>query len=321
MATAVEKSNPKQKTSITISHKQLYIGGALIAVLFWSTSFVGTKIAYESFAPLTLGAVRFAIAAIILGIIKLSIKDRSPKPSFKDMGWIALSGLLGTTLYFALENVGLKMTTASNAALIIASYPAMAALFEFAFYRTKISWIKGLGILLAITGVYQLSSGSPGQGGEQHIMGNLILILAGVVFSFYTFTTRKVVSKYSMLTISFYQTLTGAIAFIPLALIEKSTWKMPTAQSWAMAVYLGVFCSVVAFFLYNLALRHLAASTAVALMNLVPVFGVILSVWVLGEVIGGGQYFGGLIVIIGVMLSMKETKQKPVALYDLKPPS
>jgi len=53
------------------------------------------------------------------------------------MKTIALSGLLGITIYFAAENIGVKYTSASNAPLIIASYPAITALFEFIIYRRK----------------------------------------------------------------------------------------------------------------------------------------------------------------------------------------
>ncbi|WP_253724463.1 DMT family transporter [Sporosarcina sp. HYO08] len=292
----------------TVSKINYYLCGAIIAVLIWSTSFVGTKMAYASFPPLTLGAVRFLIAAAVLGIVRMVIKEQVVKPTRKDLGLIALSGLLGTTIYFALENIGLDLTSASNAALIIASYPAITALLEFIFYRTRISWVKGLGIAVAIFGIYLISGGTQGGQGEQELFGNSLLIAAGVVFALYTFTTRKVVSKYSMLTISYYQMLIGSIAFIPLAFFEVDRWQIPTSGSMLMVVYLGIFCSVIAFFLYNLALRNLSSSTAVALMNLVPVFGVLLSVVVLNEVLRGGQYIGGIIVLIGVVLSVRETK-------------
>ncbi|MFS0577090.1 DMT family transporter [Sporosarcina sp. 179-K 3D1 HS] len=289
----------------------IFVCGAIIAVLLWSTSFVATKVAYASFAPLTLGAVRFCIAAIVLGLIKMMMKKDKVKPTKKDLGLIGVSGLLGTTIYFALENVGLEMTTASNAALIIASYPAITALLELFIFRIRIAGLKGIGIVLAIAGVYHLLSYSGGQSpvGEHQLLGDLILVSAGVVFAFYTFTTRKVVATYSMITVLYYQTLVGAVAFIPLAFTEASRWRMPTTESFLIVVYLGIFCSVVAFFLYNYALRELSSSTAVALMNLVPVFGVLFSVLFLGEVIRSGQLIGGALVILGVVLSVKETKK------------
>lgn len=301
----MDTSNEFQKVLIVKAQKSsLYLIAVIIAILLWSTSFVGTKIAYNSFPPLTLGAARFVIASVILGAIMLSRKEFI-KPVPKDMGLMALSGILGTTLYFALENIGLELTTASSAALIVASYPAITALLEFILFRIKISWLKGLGIVMAIVGVYQISGGSSGESSGQ-MTGNLILILAGVVFAAYNFTTRKVVKNYSMVTVSFYQTIAGTLAFIPLALIERSSWQVPSVESLWMLLYLGVFCSVAAFMLYNYGLRNLSSGTAMALMNLVPLFGVLFSTVFLHEVLHIFDLIGGMIIIVGVILSVRE---------------
>lgn len=306
MNKTLDKYQQNAKTKIGSS---IYLYVSIVAVLLWSTSFVATKIAYTSFTPLTLGAARFVIAAVILGIILLCKKDKT-KPPIKDIGLMSVSGVLGTTIYFGLENIGVEITTASNAAIIVASYPAITALIEFLFYRIKIPWIKGLGIAIAMFGVFQISYNPQSQEGEQQLIGNIILIVAGFVFAFYNFTTRKVVKKYSMITISFYQTVAGAITFIPIAFIEKSSWKIPSIESFLMLLYLGIFCSVIAFLLYNYGLRKLSSSSAVTLMNLVPIFGVLFSVIILHEVVRISQVIGGIIVILGVVLSVRETNQR-----------
>ncbi|GBF35009.1 permease [Desulfocucumis palustris] len=304
MATIVEPQNKSLKT-VKISKDSSYFLAAILAIIIWSTSFVGTKIAYTSFSPLTLGAARFVIATVVLGIIFL-IKRDFTKPTVKDMGLISVSGILGITIYFALENIGVKLTTASNAALIVASYPAITALFELLLYRTKISWVKLFGIATAIVGVYLLVDSNHGDGGKQQLIGNIILIATGIVWAFYNFVTRKVVKKYSMITVSFYQTVAGTIAFIPLALVERASWQIPTLTSFLVLLYLGIFCSVTAFVLYNFGLRKLSPSSAVTLLNLVPVFGVISSVIFLHEVIRVNQLIGGAIVIAGVVLSVRQ---------------
>ncbi|MFJ7755665.1 DMT family transporter [Peribacillus muralis] len=297
----------KYQQAKTKKGNSIYLFASIVAVLLWSTSFVATKISYDSFSPLTLGAARFVIAAVILGMILLFKKDKT-KPPIKDIGLMSVSGILGTTIYFGLENIGVELTTASIAAIIVASYPAITALIEFLFYKIKIPWIKGLGILIAMLGVFQISYNPQSQEGEQQLIGNIILIIAGFVFAFYNFTTRKLVNKYSMITLSFYQTVAGAITFIPIAFIEKSSWEMPSMESFLMLLYLGIFCSVIAFLLYNFGLRKLSSSSAVTLMNLVPIFGVLFSVIILHEVVRLSQVFGGIIVILGVVLSVREKK-------------
>ncbi len=81
---------------------RVYYVSIIAALLIWSTSFIGTKIAYATFPPITLGATRFIIASIILGILFVVKKEFVP-PKLNDLGTIALSGVLGITLYFAME--------------------------------------------------------------------------------------------------------------------------------------------------------------------------------------------------------------------------
>ncbi|QRG69124.1 DMT family transporter [Brevibacillus choshinensis] len=71
-------------------------------------------------------------------------------------------------------------------------------------------------------------------------------------------------------------------------------------------LYLGIFCSVAAFMLYNYGLRTLSSSTAVALMNLGPIFGVLFSTVFLHEGLRIFDLLGGIIVILGVFLSVRE---------------
>jgi drug/metabolite transporter (DMT)-like permease len=105
------------------------------------------------------------------------------------------------------------------------------------------------------------------------------------------------------MTLTYYQMLAGSILFIPFVLMEGGEWYLPNLTSLGSLVYLSVGCSVIAFLLYNLGLRKLSASVCVSLMNLVPIFGLIFSITILGEDVSAIQIFGGLIVILGVALS------------------
>lgn len=296
------------KDANAINHtKHSYFASIIGALLIWSTSFIGTKIAYATFPPITLGAARFIIASIVLGILVV-IKKEFVKPKPKDLGLIAISGILGITLYFSMENVGVKLTTASNAALIVASYPVITVLLEWLIYKEKLTKNKITGIPLVIGGVYLLSYVDNGTYEKNQLVGNLILIATGIVWAFYNFATRKVVNKYPAITLSFYQTIAGTICFIPLSFIEMDMWRPPTTISLTALIYLGVLCSVVAFLLYNFGLRKLSSYTAISLMNLVPIFGVIFSILILHEAVSLRQIIGGAIVIVGVMFSVKQTK-------------
>lgn len=287
----------------------IYYLACISAVILWSGSFITTKLAYETFAPIQLGAGRTLIAALIIWIIR-KITNSTEKIRNKDRKRLFLSGLLGITLYFTLENIGVQMTSASNAALIVASFPAITALLEFFLYRSKPSLQKILGIFLAITGVAILTQIKV-DGSNQSFWGNLILLGAGIVWACYNFVTKDITRKYSAMTITSYQMTVGTLCFIPFLLWEDEAWKMPNVISITSLLFLSIGCSVAAFILYNYGLKKLSASASVSFMNLVPVLGIVFSVFLLKEIVTLTQVIGGAIVIIGVILSSIQKEELP----------
>lgn len=278
-----------------------YYLASIGAVVLWSASFITTKLAYETFAPIQLGAARTFFAVITFWFIR-SIYKNKEKISRKDRTRVTVSGILGITLYFTIENVGVSMTSSSNAALIVASFPAVTTLLEFFIYHTKPTIRKVLGIILALIGVAVLTQVTI-DGSSNSLFGNTILIGAGIVWAFYNFITRDISSKYSAMTLTYYQMRVGAIFFVPFVIIEGGTWKIPSITSISALIFLSLGCSVAAFILYNLGLKKLSASISVSLMNLVPVLGLVFSVLILSEAVSIIQILGGIVVIIGVVIS------------------
>ncbi|HYE67609.1 MAG TPA: DMT family transporter [Anaerovoracaceae bacterium] len=285
----------------------IYYLATISAILLWSASFIATKLAYETFAPIQLGAVRTFLAVIIFGITRLLTGEKE-KINKEDRIQVAFSGFLGLTLYFTIENLGVSMTTASNAALLVASFPAVTILFEFFLYHSKPTIKKVSGIIMALIGVGILTQITV-EGSYTSFLGNVILLSAGIVWAFYNFTTRRLSGKYKAMTLTYYQMLAGTILFTPFVFVEGGEWKLPSFTSLGSLVYLSVGCSVMAFLLYNLGLRKLSASASVSLMNLVPIFGLVFSITILGEEVSAIQIFGGVIVIVGVALSSIEKRE------------
>lgn len=290
-----------QETDIFKKNLSHYYFASTSAVILWSASFIATKLAYETFAPIQLGAVRTLFAVILFWFIR-RITSNNEKIKKEDRIRIALSGFLGITLYFAIENIGVSMTSSSNSALIVASFPAVTTLLEFFIYQLKPNIKKVLGIIIAVIGVAILTQINV-DGDSKSMLGNVILIGSGIVWAFYNFITRDLTNKYSAITLTYYQMKAGLIFFLPLVIIEGKTWRMPTITSASALIYLSIGCSIVAFLLYNLGLRKLSASISVSLMNLVPVLGLIFSILILHESVSSIQILGGIIVIFGVILS------------------
>jgi len=294
------------------------------ALIIWSSSFVAIKVAYETFPPITMGAARFVIASLLLGALALLPKNRV-RLRKEDIATVAISGFLGITSYVVLQNIAVQWTSASSATLIIASYPIITLILETLIYKTKLNAFKTIGILIAIAGVVILSYVKAEARQQNELLGSMMLVVAGVVWAFYNFLTKKVVNRYPSITLLFYQTLFGTICLLPMTLIERGDWAAPTPLSFLMVLFLGVFCSALAFLLYNLGLKKLSPTSVTSMLNLVPIFGVFFSWVLLGEQVSARKFIGGAIVILGVMLSIRRTKAEatlePVAAVPAVPPA
>ena len=99
----------------------------------------------------------------------------------------------------------------------------------------------------------------------------------------------------------------GALGSLPLALLEYPTWRASAhpASTIGCLAGLAVLCSIAGLGLYAKGLQRLRPSTAVNLLNLVPVFGLVIPLVALGEHVTVVQIIGGLVVIAGVTISTR----------------
>jgi drug/metabolite transporter (DMT)-like permease len=276
----------------------------VVAVLLWSTSFAATKVSLHVLPPMTVAVLRFLVSLAALGAVRWASTSREvPTPG--DLGRMVAGGLLGITAYFAAENYGLKFATATDAALVVGAFPAIAVALEALLMRAWPAWNKLVGIVAATAGVAFIVGDHPAGMAPERPLGLALMVAAGVVWALYNVVTRGIARRYSMWTLMFYQTAAGVAGLAPLALMESSQWRAVPAAGWLAVLYLGLTCSLVAYFLYALGLRTIEASSAVTLMNLVPVFGVAFSIALLNEVIASRQILGGVIVLSGAALAVR----------------
>lgn len=288
--------------------KYLHFIAALTAILLWSASFVATKITYDSLGPMMVGFVRFLIAGLILLPICVFLK-KSTIPRGADGKLVAISALLGITLYFAFENSGVALVGAATSSLIVASFPAITVLLEWLIFRAKPRPKTIIGVFIAFIGVAIITANESSFGLSANLFGILLLLFAGLVWAFYNFTIRKLNGRINSLTLSLYQSLYGALFFIPFVCIESMPIETLSPTAAFALVYLAIGCSILGYVLYNWGLEDLSASTAVSLMNLVPVFGLFFAWLILGESISLVQIIGCLVVVTGIALTSSRTNQ------------
>jgi drug/metabolite transporter (DMT)-like permease len=283
--------------------------GALVAVVFlWGMSFTSTKIILNTgFPPLTIALLRFAVAAAVMFAI-LRIKEKRTAVSKADLPPLALSGLLGVTFYFFFENRGIRLTTASNASLIIATIPVFTLAADMVFFRHRVPLYKLGGICLSIAGIYALiragRTQAPGTGGSAggDFAGSLLMLGACFSWVAYIVLSKKFTAGLSGLAVTSYQFMFGTLFLVPLALLERSSWVPMGLGPWLNLLFLSLLCSAAAYFLYLYGLFRLNPTTVSSYINLIPVFGALSGVVVLGERLLPLQVLGGIAVITGVVI-------------------
>lgn len=284
------------------------ICAVVAAALFWSSSYAVTKQVLADVGPLSIGAIRFTLAAALLGIMVRVRRKPIARPDARQRRMIHLSGLLGITVYFVLENIGVELSTASDASLIVATYPLMTMLLELVVFRTRMPLLRVGGVLLATVGAFLVVRNGAEVGGSERWFGDVLLLLGGLVWAGYNVLGKYAGRGQDAMTLTYHQTVAGAAGFLLASLLEAGDWQVPNGSASALLAYLAVACSVGGFLLYNYGLRRMTSSVAVNILNLVPVFGVLGAVVINGETVRLGQALGGAIIIAGVALGVIERR-------------
>ena len=283
---------------------------ALLAAMgLWGASYVAGKYALTGAGPFTVLALRLALATVILGPL-------ARRQGFR-WGMVVqkrylLFGLTGMFLHLGFEVVGLNFTSATSAALVIATAPAVTAAFSITMLGERLTPAIWGGIALSIVGVILVTGGQGPDGYPYGWLGNLLIFLGVVTWGVFTVQGKRMsTDRHPAIVSTTAATAAGTLMFIPFAVGELVVQGAPTfdaASIWSI-IYLGVFASAVAYVLWNVALERVDASIAGNFINLVPVIGVILGLSI-GETMTPLQGVGGATVALGIYMSHRGSASK-----------
>jgi drug/metabolite transporter (DMT)-like permease len=269
--------------------------------VLWGLSFISIKVTVAVIPPLTLALFRFLIASVIL-LFLLKKMEPNTKLAKKDIPLMALSGLLGVAVFNDFQNIGIKMATASVASMIIAAIPILTVIGEFLVFKTSLSWIKIISVILSMVGVYCIVASSQ-QTSQEDFLGDLFMLGAAVSWVVYTLITRPLSTQYSQLAVVTYQIFFGTLALIPFAFFETWEWQSIDFFIILHLIYLGVFCSALANYLYVYAMGILGVSSVSLFINLIPVILVFGGFTILQEPVSGMQILGGVVILFSVYIA------------------
>jgi drug/metabolite transporter (DMT)-like permease len=271
--------------------------------LAFGLSFVATKYALHGFRPLLIAEIRFSLAGGLLWTV-WRLRPRREALSRGELLHLAALGFVSLTLYFALETNGIARTSASSAAILIATIPVFVAVLAALVLHERNGVRQWLGVVLSFAGVAGLVLLGSGIGGGG-LVGDLLVLAAALSAAVYNLMARRLLMTRSALYVTAYQNLFGALFMAPLALGEALLMgvRRPTAGAVGAVLYLTLGCSVVAYLLLNYAFRYVPASRLSVFVNLTPVVAVAAAYVLLGERFTTMQLGAAAVVVAGVWLA------------------
>jgi drug/metabolite transporter (DMT)-like permease len=284
----------------------------LVVVVLWGLSFVATRVALRDIGPMTLAFLRFAMAVLVLWPFVRRTLGRV-KPTRQDRRDLFLMGFLGVTLAFVLENYGLERTTASHAALLISVAPIATALTEAVMARRVPARRVILGLLLAFGGVVLIVGQD--DSGDATLLGDALILATVAIWVVYGFLTKRLTREHPVGWVTGVALLWGAATLLPLAAWEtwRLGWTPPSPWAWASLIFLGIFCSALAYLWWNRAIAILGVTTTNSLIYGMPLVAVIGGVLILDEPLTPEVLAGGALIIVGLVLSNMRRAGRPAA--------
>lgn len=271
---------------------------ALLTVLLWSTSYVGTKVVSVSFTPGALGFLRCFSATIVL-LAVIAVKKLRP-PTVRDYPLFLLSGLCGIALYLILFNRGFADIGPTTSSIIVSTSPIIAAVLAYFVFKERLAALRWLAIGLAFCGILIMTLWE----GTLNINAGVVwTALAAFVFAVYNLTQRGLSRRYAPVTITAYSFVAGTILlspYLPDTLAQMRT--APPAHT-VIVCLMGVFPSAIAYLLWVKALSIAPKTSYVTnYMFVTPFASLALELTILRQWPGAGAILGGAVILGSLVL-------------------
>lgn len=277
---------------------------ALVTILIWGTTFISTKVLLVAFQPVEILFIRFVLGLIALVIVcPHRLRGTTPRQELT----FAAAGLCGVCLYYLLENIALTYTLASNVGVILSVAPFFTAILSHVVFKgaEKLRPSFFGGFVLAMAGIALISFN--GSALALNPLGDLLALLAALVWACYSILTRKI-SAYGYSTlITTRRVFCYGIAFmIPAMFLFDVQWNLSAlAQPVYLLnlVFLGLGASALCFVTWNTAVKLLGPVRTSVYIYMSPVITVVTSALILHEPVTPLAAGGMALTLAGLFLS------------------
>lgn len=298
-----------------MSNAKKVVVALIIANILWGMGPPIFKWALQDIHIATLAFLRFAIPTIFLGIVF----NKQIYIHKKDIWLLLLMGLCDVTFNVAFYFLGISYTASINAAIIVAASPVFLIFCSMVFLKEKPTKKILLGNLIGLTGVLLIVIQPMFQKTQNvSVMGNTLLLLSAIAAVLGTIYAKKIIQRYSAITLTFWAFVVGTFSFFPFFFVETMQYGFLTHLSYQGAfglVFGTIGGSLLAYFLYYWALKYLLASQTGVFFYLDPVASIIIAAPLLGEYPTSFFILGSILVFLGIYVTEKRIHYHPIHLF------
>lgn len=280
--------------------------GGLAFALIWSSAFTSARIIVLQAPPLTISAMRFAIAGVLVVGLAWILGQR---PNLSRNGWrgVVIFGVCQNALYLGLFFIAMQRIEAGLASIIASAMPLLVGLASAVLLDERLGRVGWAGLLAGFGGV-GLIMGARLSGGID-MVGLGLCVIGVIALATATLAVRTASSGGNRLMVVGLQMLVGAAALAPAAaLLEDQVfvWTPSLAAAFLYTVFLpGIVATILWFWL----VERIGATHASTFHFLNPFFGVAIAALILGEALTLTDVIGVVIVMAGILAVQRSRAQ------------
>ncbi|KAA8731302.1 DMT family transporter [Acinetobacter qingfengensis] len=285
----------------------IYLKLTCVALL-WGGTFIAGRIVAADIPPYAAALLRFMIASALLIIILVKVEGSFKRISLSQHFLAAGMGLTGVFTYNIFFFNALSHMEAGRTALFVSLSPILTVIAARFFFKEKLAVLNYYGVIIAFLGTLIVVTKGQLFSQLSSSFGVGELMMSGAVLSWVIYTLLCRQSKFlSPLIMTTYSTLWGTLFLLISSIPKIQQWqtlnfKFSTCLS---IIYLGAFGTVLAFIWYMQGIAKIGTSRTIIFNNLVPVFAILLSFFILNEPITLSMLIGGVLCFSGVLLTNK----------------
>jgi drug/metabolite transporter (DMT)-like permease len=286
-----------------------------LASLMWSAQGTAVKVLDRHLGPVAITFLPFYITTLLfVPLLKKMRRENpdAPPPTAGDWGRFIVAGVAGQVLAQLGMTWGVSKSLASNGAILNLLIPVMSAALASLMLKERLTMLRIVSLSIGLAGVVLMSTSDLKQasfGEMRFLVGNLLILCGCLGSSFYNVYCKGLMQRFTEIEILIFSYITASIASIPLLIwvepFSFRSFRLFDWQSWAAFAFLALFMYGASMLLFFKALQHLDVTTASASLYLVPVFGVLLAVLLLGEHLNRIELIGAGIVLLSTILVMR----------------